>query len=152
MASYHQRPQDDDSDDEHNPFESSYDPNASTDRIPLTQDIAGRHGISQLSPSSVGAPAYEERPPSRYTLSETYGPPPVSSHSNLAPPGQVGFSFPPAGRPISVVSNLSEDWIQRQQPLQPAQADLRRYQTRRVRLNQGNQGHVFSADYLYCIV
>jgi hypothetical protein len=44
------------------------------------------------------------------------------------------------------MSNMTDDWIQRQQPVQASQADLRRYQTRRVVLKQGN---VFTADYPY---
>jgi len=147
---YHRRPEDDDSeDDEHNPFDTSLDPNASTDRIPLTQSVAGL-GIppySRSPPTSV-APPYQERPASRYTLSESYVPPAATSATNLGGygPGQVQFPLATGGRPLSVISNYSEDWIQRQQPVAPAQADLRRYQTRRVRLTQGN---VFSADYPY---
>ena len=48
--------------------------------------------------------------------------------------------------PLTVLSPLTEDWIQRQQPIQAAQAELRRYRTRRVKLSRTN---VFIADYTF---
>ena len=145
---YHRRPpstaEDDSDDDDRNPFRNpTLDPHASSDRIPLTQDISN---IPYRSPSPL--PPYRERPSSRYTLSEAYVP---QVHS---PRTGVGVQFAPnpvqlhgpGSRPTSSYSNGTEDWIQRQQPVQAAQADLRRYQTRRVQLTQGN---VFCADYPY---
>jgi len=154
---YHQRPEEDESDEEQNPFETSFDPNASSDRVPLTQDMSSRRPVPQQyspPPLATGTPPYGDRPASRYTLSETYARPGTAASATtvgLGPygPGAVSFPFPTGGRPMSVISNLSEDWIQRQQPVAPSQADLRRYQTRRVRLNQGN---VFSADYPYTFI
>ena len=151
-SGYHRRPlsqAEDESEDEGNPFDPSLDPNASTDRIPLTQNVAGHRAANPPYTSS-----YDDRPPSRYTLSETYVPSAQASGLNARPggypggfgPATAGFPGVPGPRPMSVMSNLTEDWIQRQQPPQASQADLRRYQTRRVRLNQG---HVFSADYPY---
>jgi chitin synthase len=91
-------------------------------------------------------PPYGDRPASRYTLSETYIPT-GESQANLGfGPGSVEFPTPVGGRPLSVMSNMTEDWIRRQQPIQSGQADLRRYQTRRVKLSQGN---VFTAEYPY---
>ena len=152
MASpYHQPPlPDDESDDEGNPFDHSYDPNASTDMIPLTQAMPGRRTGNPPYSTSPPVPPYGERPTSRYTLSESYVPPAgQSSSTNLGgafSTGRVQFPDPSGGRPGSSMSNMTEDWIQRQQPVAVAQADLRRYQTRRVKLNQGN---VFTADYPY---
>jgi hypothetical protein len=150
-SGYHRRPlsqEEDSDDDERNPFTNpSVDPNASTDRIPLTQGMS-RPNIPPYS-SSPPVPPYGERPASRYTLSETYIPQAQSSSTNLGVgfvPGSVQFPIPTGGRPISVMSNMTDDWIQRQQPVQASQADLRRYQTRRVVLKQGN---VFTADYPY---
>jgi hypothetical protein len=154
---YHRKPPSEPESDEEdqNPFDNSLDPNASTDRIPLTQAVGGRNNL----PAYPGTPQLEEpipyagsRPTSRYALSESYIPPGTASTVNLGPGyGQGGaqFSFPAGGRPMSSISNYSEDWIQRQQPIAPVQADLRRYPTRRVALTQGN---VFSADYPYIIV
>jgi hypothetical protein len=146
---YQRRPlpqHDDDSDEETNPFNNPLDPAASTDRIPLTQDISGQRQYSTTPPLQAGS--YNERPASRYTLSESYVP---GAQSNLSVggqgPGGVHFSDPTGGRPSSVMSNVTDDWIRRQQPLEPSQADLRRYPTRRVKLTQGN---VFSAEYAYC--
>jgi hypothetical protein len=48
------------------------------------------------------------------------------------------FSLPSSTRSPSVMSNVTDDWIERQQPVES------RYQTRRVRLTRGN---VFSAEY-----
>ena len=150
-SGYHRRPlsqAEDESDDELNPFDPSLDPNASTDRIPLTQAMPGhRAGPVPYAPSPPLAP-YPERPASRYTLSETYVPAQQTAATNLggAGFGRVAFPEPTGGRPVSVMSSMTDDWIQRQQPVQASQADLRRYQTRRVRLNQGN---VFTADYPY---
>jgi len=148
---YHRRPPSDPESDEEdqNPFDNSFDPNASTDRIPLTQSIAGR-----APPAYSGSPPIDEptpysgaRPGSRYTLSESYAPAAATSAVNLAAGyGPGAANFPTGGRPLSSISNYSEDWIQRQQPIAPVQADLRRYPTRRVALAQGN---VFSADYPY---
>jgi chitin synthase len=150
---YHRRPPSDPESDEedHNPFDNGLDPAASSDRIPLTQSMTGRNlPPYSASPPIEGAPPYTgARPTSRYTLSESYLPAAATSSTNLGGgygPASVHFPVPSGGRPLSVVSNYSEDWIQRQQPVAPAQADLRRYQTRRVRLTQGN---VFSADYPY---
>ena len=145
MASpYHRPPGEDESDDEGNPFNPAYDPNSSTDRVPLTQAMPGQR--TSVPPYSTSPPIpYAERPSSRYTLSETYVPPTQTAPTNLGP-GRVRFPEPRVARPVSVISNMSEDWIERQQPVQPAQADLRRYPTRRVRLNKGN---VFTADYPY---
>lgn len=144
---YHRRPpstaEDDSDDDERNPFNNPVlDPNASTDRIPLTQDISNM--------AYRRSPPYGERPTSRFTLSESYIPPINSPRGSLgvqfAPsPLQFG-ALAPGSRPVSAHSNGTEDWIQRQQPVQAAQADLRRYHTRRVKLTQGS---VFSADYPY---
>lgn len=150
MASPYHRPpsNEDESDDEGNPF----DPNSSTDRIPLTQAIPGQR--TSIPPYAASPPAsYGERPASRYTLSESYVPAAGQSpRTNLGEgfggrgfgSGRVQFPEPTGGRPLSAMSNMTEDWIQRQQPVAAAQADLRRYQTRRVKLNQG---HVFTADY-----
>jgi chitin synthase len=140
---------DDESDDEGNPFNPGLDPNASTDRIPLTQAIPGQR--TNLPPYAASPPVPSgDRPPSRYTLSESYVPAQGSAPTlgggfggTSYGPGRVHFPDP-GGRPVSVMSNMTEDWIQRQQPVPSAQADLRRYQTRRVKLTQGN---VFSADY-----
>jgi len=154
-SGYHRRPlsqAEDDSDEELNPFDPSLDPNASTDRIPLTQAMPG-HRVP-VPPYAASPPLgpYPDRPASRYTLSESYVPGAQTSATNLGGPGatpgfgRVAFPEPTGQRPVSVMSNVTEDWIQRQQPVQASQADLRRYQTRRVRLNQGN---VFSADYAY---
>src|SRR5271170_2555492 len=151
---YHRRPlsQDEDSDDEGNPFNPALDPNASTDRIPLTQAMSHGNVPPYSNPPTQASPPYGDRPSSRYTLSESYVPAGRPSSTNLgggfgAPGfGPVQFADPAGGRPISVMSNMTEDWIQRQQPVLASQADLRRYQTRRVRLNQG---HVFTADYPY---
>jgi chitin synthase len=140
---YHQRPlsqTEDESDDEAGPFAGGMDPNASTDRIPLTQ------GYRPPNPPYSASPPYGDRPPSRYTLSESYVPGAQAPPAGGFGPGTLNFPDPTGGRPVSVISNSSEDWIQRQQPVQASQADLRRYQTRRVKLNQGN---VFSADYPY---
>jgi hypothetical protein len=163
-SGYHRRPlsvADDESDEETNPFHNAtYDPNASTDRIPLTQAVPGSRSpyipyaasppLHAASPPLQGESVpFTERPSSRYALSESYLPPPGSSHANLAPgfgPGSVQFPIAAGGRPLSVMSNMTEDWIQRQQPVPASQADLRRYQTRRVKLSQGN---VFTADYPY---
>ena len=148
-APYHHRPgsqTEDDSDEDSNPFNTPYSATVSTDRIPLTQAAESR------------TPPYSASPPipdrgqlsagSRYTLTESYIP---SARSSTAAfgfgPATVHFPDPTGGRPISVLSNLTnltEDWIQRQQVPTASQADLRRYPTRRVRLNEGN---VFSADY-----
>lgn len=154
-SGYHRRPlsqAEDDSDEELNPFDASLDPNASTDRIPLTQAMPGQRG-APVPPYAASPPLgpYPDRPASRYTLSESYIPAAQTSSTNLGGPGagfgRVAFPEGPTGqRPVSVMSNMTEDWIQRQQPVQASQADLRRYQTRRVRLNQGN---VFTADYPY---
>lgn len=147
---YHRRPpssaEDDSDDDERNPFHNpALDPNASSDRIPLTQDVSN---IPYRSPSPL--PQYRERPTSRYPLSETYVPQVHSLRSGWGPqfaPASNPLQFGGAGsRPTSAHSNGTDDWIQRQQPVQAAQADLRRYQTRRVKLTQGS---VFSADYPY---
>lgn len=148
---YHRRPltqQDDESDEEGNPFDSSgMDPTMSTDRIPLTA------GMSRQNIPPLGTSPPFDRPASRYTLTEN--PASNSSSTNLAGGyagsyggrfGQGRLHFPEGGRPVSVLSNTTDDWIQRQQPIQASQADLRRYQTRRVKLNQGS---VFSADYPY---
>ena len=154
-SGYHRRPlsqADDDSDEELNPFDPSLDPNASTDRIPLTQAMPG-HRVP-VPPYAVSPPLgpYPDRPASRYTLSESYIPPIQTQSTNLGGGGgfgRVAFPEPTGGRPVSVMSNMTnmtEDWIQRQQPVQASQADLRRYQTRRVRLTQGS---VFTADYPY---
>lgn len=155
-SGYHRRPLsqgEDESDDEAIPFNPALDPNASTDRIPLTQAIPGSRSpyapYARSPPLPSESPPFLDRPASRYALSESYAPPPGSSHGNLGVgfgPGSVQFPLPTGGRPLSVMSNMTEDWIQRQQPVQAAQADLRRYQTRRVKLSQGN---VFSADYPY---
>jgi chitin synthase len=147
-TAYHRPPSaDGESDDEGNVFEHPYDPNASTDRIPLTQAMPGNAPYSTSAPP---VPSYGERPTSRYTLSESYVPAAgQSSSTNLGGgfgTGRVQFPEAIVGRPGSAMSNMTEDWIQRQQPVAAAQADLRRYQTRRVKLNQG---HVFSADYPY---
>ena len=141
---YHRPPAEDESDDEADPFNPTYDPNSSADRIPLTQAMPGPR--TSAPPYSTSPPvAYGERPASRYSLSETYVPPTQASATNLGGFGPARVRFPDGGgRPVSVMSNMTEDWIERQQPVQPAQADLRRYQTRRVRLNKGN---VFTADY-----
>ena len=148
MASpYHRPPGDDESDDEVSPFNPANDPNSSTDRIPLTQAMPGQR--TAVPPYSASPPIpYGERPASRYALSETYVPPGQTPATNLGGFGtaRVNFPEPGRGRPVSVMSNMTEDWIERQQPVQAAQADLRRYQTRRVRLNKGN---VFTADYPY---
>ena len=147
MAStYHRPPGEDESDDEGNPFNASYDPNSSTDRVPLTQAMPRQR--TSIPPYSTSPPVpYVERPASRYSLSEVFVPPQASAtNPGGFGPGRVRFPDPGTGRPASVMSNLSEDWIQRQQPVQAAQADLRRYQTRRVRLTKGN---VFAADYAY---
>jgi hypothetical protein len=148
---YHRRPlsQHDESDDDdiNDPFDASLDPNASTDRIPLTQAMPTRSSYVPAYAASPPPAPYGERPSSRYTLSESYVPGAQSTGASLGAgygPGSVQFPVPTGGRPLSVISNMSEDWIQRQQPVQAAQADLRRYQTRRVKLTQGN---VFSADY-----
>jgi hypothetical protein len=156
MASPYIRPgsQDGESDDERDPFTTNYDASVSTDRIPLTQAVPD----PRVAPPYAGSPppsrAYD-RPPSRYTLSETYAPaaqptqrPPAQSFPTVdfnAPGGRVRFPDVP-GRPVSVISNISEDWIARQQPVEASQADLRRYQTRRVKLTRGN---IFTADYPY---
>lgn len=152
---YHRRPlshEEDSDDDERNPFTNpSVDPNASTDRIPLTQGMP-RSNAPPYSSSSPPIPPYGERPASRYTLSESYVPQAQTSSTNLGAgfaPGSVQFPVATGGRPMSVMSNMTEDWIQRQQPVHASQADLRRYQTRRVRLNQGN---VFTADYPYILL
>jgi hypothetical protein len=158
-SGYHRRPlsqQDDESDEDiDNPFHNpTLDPNASTDRIPLTQAMpASRSSYQPYSnsppPPTGAAPPYGERPASRYTLSESYVPAAGPTQSNLSvgyAPGGVQFPVPVGGRPLSVMSDMTQDWIQRQQPVGAAQADLRRYQTRRVKLNQGN---VFTADYPY---
>ena len=156
MASPYHRPgsQDGESDDERDPFSGTYDPNASTDRIPLTQAIPDQ----RVAPPYAGSPPPSgsyDRPASRYTLSESYVPsaqptqrpaqgfPPVDFN---APVQRVRFPDVPGQRPISVMSNISEDWIARQQPVEASQADLRRYQTRRVKLTRGS---IFSADYPY---
>jgi|SRR5579859_6393764 len=149
-SGYHRRPlssaEDDSDDDERNPFHNpTLDPNASSDRIPLTQDISN---APYRSPSPL--PQYRERPSSRYTLSEAYVPQVHFPRSGLGvqfAPAPNPLQFGAAGsRPASAHSNGTDDWIQRQQPVQAAQADLRRYQTRRVKLTQGN---VFCADYPY---
>jgi len=150
-SGYHRRPlsqADDDSDEELNPFDPSLDPNASTDRIPLTQAMPGQRGPVPPYAASPPLAPYPDRPASRYTLSESYIPPAQTSSANLGGGGfgRVAFPEPSGGRPVSVMSNMTEDWIQRQQPVQASQADLRRYQTRRVRLTQGS---VFTADYPY---
>lgn len=143
---YHRRPlsqAEDESDDDGNPFNADLDPNASTDRIPLTQGMQRPVPPFSASPRPPRTPPYDDRPTSRYTLSESYVP------GAQPPPFGAGFGpgvDPTGGRPLSVMSNMTEDWIQRQQPVLASQADLRRYQTRRVRLNQGN---VFSAEYPY---
>ena len=144
-SGYHRRPLDDpESDDESNPFSNpAYDPNASSDRIPLTQTASGR-GVPSYATPPTNTPPYE-RPASRYTLTESYLPPNSGQYGPTFNP-EVQFPDPTGGRPLSVLSNMTEDWIQRQQPVGASQADLRRYQTRRVRLTQGN---VFSADYPY---
>lgn len=141
---YHRRPlpqHDDESDDETNPFNNPLDPAASNDRIPLTQAVSGQRPYSTTPPQQGGP--YGERPGSRYTLSESYVP---GAQPNLGAPGTVHFADPAGSRPGSVMSTLTDDWIRRQQPPEPSQADLRRYPTRRVRLTQGN---VFSAEYAY---
>ena len=148
-SGYHRRPlsqAEDDSDEEVNPFDASLDPNASTDRIPLTQAMPGHRSAAPPYAASPPLNPYPERPASRYTLSESYIPTAQTASTNLGGTGfgRVAFPEPTGGRPVSVMSNMTEDWIQRQQPVQASQADLRRYQTRRVRLNQGN---VFCADY-----
>jgi hypothetical protein len=145
MATPYHRPGEDESDDEANPF----NPNSSTDRIPLTQAFAAPDQRTSVPPYTTSPPIpYNERPASRYTLSESYVPPAQTSTTNLGGfgPGRVHFPDPSGGRPVSVMSNMTEDWIERQQPVQPSQADLRRYPTRRVRLNKGN---VFTANYPY---
>lgn len=154
MSTPYHRPgsQDGDSDDEHDPFTGGYDANASTDRIPLTQAIPDQR---VAPPYSASPPApYGERPTSRYTLSETYAPssgpvqrPPSGAFPATDFPTQrVRFPDIPGQRPVSVMSNMTDDWIARQQPLEASQADLRRYQTRRVKLTRGS---IFSADYPY---
>jgi chitin synthase len=145
---YHRRPpssaEDDSDDDERNPFHNpTLDLNASSDRIPLTQDISN---VPFRTPSPL--PQYRERSSSRYALSQTYVPQVQSPRSGLGvqfAPNPLPFSGA-RSRPTSSHSNGTDDWIQRQQPVQATQADLRRYQTRRVKLTQGS---VFSADYPY---
>jgi len=155
MASPYHRPgsQDGESDDERDPFAGGYDPTASTDRIPLTQAIPDQRVAAP--PYSASPPAtYGERPGSRYTLSESYTPaaqpaqrPPSGAFPATNFPAQrVRFPDAPGQRPVSVMSNMTEDWIARQQPVEASQADLRRYQTRRVKLTRGS---IFSADYPY---
>jgi len=148
MANTYYRPPsvEDESDDEGNPFDHSYDPNAPTDRIPLTQAMPDRRASNPPYATSGPVPPFVERPASRYTLSESYVPPAAQSSSTNLGTGRAQFPEASGGRPGSSMSNVTEDWIQRQQPVAASQADLRRYHTRRVKLNQG---HVFSADYPY---
>jgi len=155
MASPYHRPgsQDGESDDERDPFTGGYDPSASTDRVPLTQAIPDQRVAAPAYSASPPA-TYSERPVSRYTLSENYVPsaqpaqrPPSGAFPSANFPAQrVRFPDAPGQRPVSVMSNMTEDWIARQQPVEASQADLRRYQTRRVKLTRGS---IFSADYPY---
>jgi len=148
---YHHRPgsqTEEESDEDANPFNSAYGPGTSTDRIPLTQAAETRTPLPPYSTSPPIPDRGQLSAGSRYTLTESYIPSARSSTANFGfGPTSVHFPDATGGRPISVLSNLTnvtEDWIQRQQVPSASQADLRRYPTRRVKLNEGN---VFSADY-----
>jgi hypothetical protein len=148
---FHHRPgsqTEDESDEDASPFNTPYGPATSTDRIPLTQGVETR---SPLPPYTTSPPLPDRgqlSAGSRYTLTESYIPSARSSTANFGfGPAPVRFPDATGGRPMSALSNLTnltEDWIQRQQVPSASQADLRRYPTRRVKLNEGN---VFSADY-----
>lgn len=117
--SYHRSTGDDESVDDSDVLDPTHDLNSSSARIPLIPVPIRQEIVPPPSPS------------------------PIPYH--VPSPTNLGFgSVSPPERPFSVLSGSTEDWIQRQQPVQVSQSDLRRYHTRRVRLYQGG---AFSADY-----
>ncbi len=91
------------------------------------------------------------RPPSQYSLTETYGDPAQQAYAAPPsfgyPPAQQGFEPPRTQSPYSRSETSSvENWRQRAQPGGPAggAAGLKRNATRKVKLVQGT---VLSADY-----
>jgi len=131
---------DDESEDDSNYAFDFADGNLSTHSLVQGTNDDG----TSVHSSSASSPLLSnfKRPASRYSLIESEAPITQSFDSGreMRSPDVL------ASRPTSIISNMTEDWIQRQQPIQASQAHLWRYQTRRVRLNARN---VFSADYPY---
>src|SRR5436305_7705467 len=101
--SYHRSAGKDESDDDSNVLDPTRDLNSSSIRIPLIQ-VRPRQQAT-VPPRSTSPIPYSDPPLSRYTLSESYVSPSQSSATNLG----SGRELSPPGRPVSVMSNITDD-------------------------------------------
>ena len=114
--------------------------------LDITSSVADFSGaVDTLEASSSSLQESSSRTTSRPSVVIPDGPP-----ASISPIWDNNFPGPEASPTLANLGfgtrTLTEDWIQRQQPVAVGQAGLRRYQTRRVKLTQG---YVFSADYPY---